>query len=183
MHGKCDFCSALTAHRVPVSIDRAAVRTLDLCQLHYDRLLRPVVDAVTQYGAIPEKVAKGEVVNTNSRPYWLRKLGPFKCRWPGCVAPVLKNGEILERHLRNLHQSTFMEYAKVYGSDVATPEELAEPVTIECPVEGCDQVYSTQFGNRWPHHAMTSHMRGRHGLVWRPGGIGVIGPVSEVLDS
>jgi hypothetical protein len=174
-------------YRVPITIGGWKKRTLDLCQLHHDELIQPVLDALDRFGAIPKKDAKAEQPGGWTRASWMRKIGPFKCRMPGCVAPVLKDGEVFNRHLINLHGGvTFQEYVKTYGGEPATPEEVAEPVTIECEVEGCDagpdggpMVYSTAFGNRWPHHAMTSHMRGRHGLIWKPGGIGVIGKVGE----
>jgi hypothetical protein len=165
MHGKCDLCANLTVHRVPVSIDGAPVKTLDLCGLHHKKLLGPVLDAIAQYGMPPRKVVKGEPVN--HRQNWKRQIGPFKCKV--CPSPPLKSAATLETHLRLIHEITLEEYVEEHGLVTATQEELDEPVTYECTEKGCDQVYSTQYGHRWPHTAMITHMRSTHALNWRPG--------------
>jgi hypothetical protein len=61
---------------------------------------------------------------------------------------------------------TLDEYQERYGELVPlTAEEKAQLVVeVRCEVDGCDQVYSTALGNRYPQSALTSHMWGRHGI-------------------
>lgn len=95
----------------------------------------------------------------------------MRCLVEGCLSAPLRNAVTLTAHLKLKHQMTREEYVEAYGELVPmTEEEQAEPVEVHCEVEGCDTVYSTATGHRWPHMAMVSHMRGRHlDPDWRPG--------------
>lgn len=94
------------------------------------------------------------------------RMGPFKCQVPGCTSAPLRHGSTFWQHLRGIHQLTMGEYREKYGDPEPLTEEEMAAIVVEahCPVDGCDKMYSTELGNRWPNGAMTSHLRGRHGL-------------------
>jgi hypothetical protein len=174
----CDLCPAEDRREavrinVPISIGTVQPRTLDLCELHFKELLQPVLDALYEHG---EKTAErilspngsGRRRNSNRTGKW-REVGPFRCQVDGCVAAPLKHRASFRVHIERLHHMRFQEYVDQFGEPVPLdPEEALGVVEIRCEIGDCDQSYSTAT-TRWPQMAMVSHMRGRHGLDWRPG--------------
>lgn len=162
LKASCDLCGRGAGHEgVRIEIGHRVPRTMDLCDRHYREIIQPVLDAMIH--GVAKKPRKERQRGTK------RTVGPYQCKL--CVAAPLKNATTLEVHLRRLHDvASLEEYVERFGQLVPlTPEEAAEPVDVECEIEGCGQVYSTALGNRWPQMAMVSHMRGRHGISWRPG--------------
>ena len=158
---RCDLCGEEAEHeQVEIRVGKTS-GTLDLCERHYQACARPLADAVASL-----KSWKRD----RHRQGWKRRPGPFRCVIPGCPGSVLKNAATLEQHLLRLHDMTLAAYAEAYGLTPLTPEE-AEAVVVEvrCEVNGCEQVYSTAQGFRWPHQAMRAHMWGHHGIKWKPG--------------
>jgi hypothetical protein len=174
----CDLCPADDRRKavrvnIPISIGGLQARTLDLCELHYKELLQPVLDALYEYG---EKAAErvispngsGRRRNSNRTGKW-REPGPFRCQVETCVSAPLKHLASFRIHVERLHKMGLPEYTERYGEPTPLdPEEALEVVEVRCEIGDCDQSYSTAT-TRWPQMAMVSHMRGRHGLDWRPG--------------
>lgn len=164
MRVRCDLCSRSATHvDVSIGIGLRRRRSLDLCDADYERLIRPVVDALEQHGYDPSRPTKPK-----TRQQRHRAIGPYLCK-AGCIAGPLKNRTTLQQHLIGLHDGmTLAEYVEQYGELVPlTTEELADlDVEVSCP-EGCGQVYSTARGNRYPQIAMQSHMWGHHGVKWK----------------
>lgn len=170
IHLWCDLCleegrkEPAEYRKFPITLGHGPPLGIDLCELHHKQLLQPVLEVLARHGidltARPKERQRG----------WRRNTGPYKCH-AGCDAAPLKNATTFEVHLRKLHGMTLDDYVSRYGDLVPlTAEEQAELVVeVECEVEGCGTAYSTARGNRWPQQAMISHMRGRHGLNWRPG--------------
>lgn len=169
-HAWCDLCRPEREEAVfvnlPISIGHLQPRTLDLCELHYKELFAPVIAALTDHG---EKL-EARVLKGNRQSARWKKVGPFQCQVPGCVTAPLKHRATLRQHVEGrLHGLNFEAYVEQYGEPVPlTPEEALEVVEIRCEIGDCQQSYSTAT-TRWPQMAMVSHMRGRHGLNWRPG--------------
>lgn len=164
----CDLCREPAVHlQVPVAIGlkkrREVKGRLDLCARCYKELLQPVIDVLKQHGQQkpPARPQRGRK----------RQLGPYLCR-AGCASAPLKSQTTLTQHLLNIHDGmTMEEYVEQHGEPVPlTPEEVAELVVeARCPEQGCDTVYSTARGHRWPQAALISHMWGHHGIKWKPG--------------
>jgi hypothetical protein len=164
VHFRCDLCARTATHvEVAIKIGAHRRRVLDLCPMHYDELIAPVLGALERHGYDPSRPTKPKTRQSHHR-----QQGPYLCK-AGCVAAPLKNSTTLAQHLIRLHQLTMAEYVEKYGELVAlTTDELAELVVeVRCP-EGCGQIYSTERGNRYPQIAMVSHMWGHHGKKWSP---------------
>lgn len=155
----CDLCFARAGRyveavhaRIAISIDGMS-GVLDLCESHYDQLLRPVHDAL----------ADREQDDSTLRG---KRSGPFLCQVDGCKAAPLKHTGTFWQHLRGVHQMTMDEFREKWGDPVPLSKEELANLVVEagCEVEGCGQVYSTALGNRFPHQALISHMWGRHGI-------------------
>lgn len=166
IHRPCDLCfmrgglyTESTRVDVTVKINRKFGR-LDLCEPHYDQLLLPVLEAMA------DRMEDNINLNRTHR----RKIGPILCPIPGCPGPVLKHVDSFKVHVghekKGVHGMPWDEYLATYGEPrAATPEELAQvSVEVRCKVPGCGKVYSTEKGNRKPHQALISHLRGRHAL-------------------
>lgn len=166
----CDLCPRdhpVRAEHVnlPIAVGPTGPLTLDLCELHYKELLQPVLDALLNHGEKPVPRVLGKRTRIGQK----RLYGPYRCL-AGCTSAPLKNYITLTSHLRLIHDGmTLDEYVAKYGELVPLEPEDMEPVEVRCEIQDCDQAYSTATGTRWPQQAMVSHMRGRHGLKWKPG--------------
>jgi hypothetical protein len=168
---RCDVCRDRDGRQesaqhegviVRISGQRAD-RTLDLCDRHYQELLQFFAHGRV-FRADRPRTARQPRRGRDRNPG--RQVGPFRCLVDGCVASPLKHRGTLWQHLRAQHGMTLDEYQERYGELVPlTAEEKAQLVVeVRCEVDGCDQVYSTALGNRYPQSALTSHMWGRHGI-------------------
>lgn len=165
----CDLCpldrpTPAEHVNLPITIGATGPLTLDLCELHYKELLQPALDALLAHGEKPVE----RPLNHRSRVGQKRQLGPYRCL-AGCTSAPLKNYITLTTHLHKIHDLTLPEYIAEHGELVPLEPHEMEPVEVRCELQGCDQTYSTATGTRWPQQAMVSHMRGRHGLKWKPG--------------
>jgi hypothetical protein len=164
----CDLCLAdgrnvEAVHRqVPVSV-ADDVGALDLCVEHR-AMIEAVRRALTARAKPTRQPPKGRDTNRHRRG-----VGPYRCLVPDCLSTPLKHRGTLWQHVRGVHEITLDEYVERYGEPTPlTPEELAALVVeAHCPVEGCDTVYSTADGYRWPQMALVSHTWGHHGIKLR----------------
>lgn len=131
---------------------------VDLCQDDYDRLIQPILDLLASARPYPKGMSR-------HRQWKGRDVGPFLCL--ECNNPPLKHAGTLTAHVQQQHAMTRAEYIKKHGPLVPlTPEEVAELVVeVTCGIGGCEQLYSTELGNRWPHQAMRAHQIARHGTL------------------
>ena len=147
---------------------RRGARTLDLCERHYRELLQFVAYGRELRADRPRTGPRKQPRDLQDDPHRNRhrEAGPFRCLVDGCRSAPLKHSGTLWQHVRGMHDMTLSEYKKLYGDPVPlTPEELAALVVeVRCEVDGCDQVYSTALGHRFPQSALVSHMWGRHGV-------------------
>lgn len=179
----CDLHLKEAGVRVPGRLFTITVNgstwDVDLCQTCEKMRLAPLVEFASTWGEVPTR--RLPVGERTWRPKPGRRRGPFRCL-AGCAATPLKNSDTLRQHLALVHDGlTLDEYVDRYGELVPlTPEEQAEVIEVRCEVEGCDRVYSTALGNRWPQQAMVSHLWGTHGIKWKPVGDATMGPVSWV---
>ncbi len=97
-----------------------------------------------------------------------KRPGPFKCQVDGCLSTPLRHRASLWTHVKLMHGLRMAEYVEAHGepAPLTTEEvEAASQVEIHCEITGCDQVYSTALGHRWPQSAYITHLRSTHGLV------------------
>lgn len=170
----CDVCRDRDGQKVPATHEgvtvrvtgQRAARTLDLCQRHLQELLQFTAAGRVIRADRPRTGPRKPRDHQDSHRNRHREAGPFRCLVDGCQSAPLKHRGTLWQHLRGQHMMTMDQYKKLYGDPVPlTPEELAELVVeARCEVDGCDQVYSTALGHRFPQSALVSHMWGRHGV-------------------
>lgn len=153
----CDQCRKVDLRApgeiVNIVVGGELVAELDLCERHRAEVLRAIKRALPGRRRPPSAVRRD-------------RRGPFQCKIPGCTAVPLKQDKTLTQHVASFHGLTLAEYKEEYGPLVPmTKAELAALVNeVRCDEDGCDQVYSTATGTRFPRAALVSHMRGTHAI-------------------